>query len=74
MVEAAFNTKIAQVGRLRKENEAALAASIQRIEKSLESKVKHTSLIIEIVDLIINQHITTGENLLTYRISFCWKK
>ena len=69
-----FNTKITQVRRLRKENEAALAASIQRIEKSLESKVKHTSLIIEIVDLTINQHITTGENLLTYRISFCWKK
>ena len=54
-----INTKIIQVGRLRKENEAALAASIQRIEKSLESKVKDTSIIIEVVDLIINQQITT---------------
>jgi len=49
-----------KVGRLRKENEAALAASIQRIEKSLESK--DVTLLQEVVALPWDQLLSKLKN------------
>ena len=52
--------RLTKVGRLRKENEAALAASIARIERNLEDKVdnmfKHlvtAYIVLEIVELTL---------------------
>ena len=59
-----------KVGRLRKENEATLAASIARIERNLEDKVdnmhKHDVTLCMVLDDMFNKHLETD-----YIVSGC---
>ena len=52
--------RLTKVGRLRKENEAALAASIARIERNLEDKVdnmfKHHVTAYIVLDIVFRRH------------------